>query len=212
VIDAVTGYVAYQDGHVNLAGVSLDGMKSTARARAGLTRSFQSLELFDDLSVYDNLAAASDPRGLWPYFTDLVYPKAARLSSAGVAAIPEFGLEDVLDLTPSQLPYSTRRLVAIARAVASSPSVLLLDEPAAGLDQHETSELAELIGRLAKQWGMAILLVEHDVAMVMGTCDRVYAMELGQIIASGTPAEVRNHEDVIRSYLGVTAEEIQTDV
>jgi len=202
VIDAITGYVTYQEGAVALGGESLDGMKATSRSRLGLTRSFQSLELFDDLTVFDNLATASDPRGLWPYVTDLVMPRSAKLSEAAEAAVPEFGLERVLHLTPSQLPYSTRRLVAIARAVATNPSVLLLDEPAAGLDDRETSELAELVTRLAQQWGMGILLVEHHVAMVMGVCDRIYALELGRLVASGTPAEIRIHEDVIRSYLG----------
>jgi sulfate-transporting ATPase len=205
VIDAITGYVTYQVGDVALGGKSLDGMKATSRSRSGLTRSFQSLELFDDLTVFDNLATASDPRGFWPYVTDIVAPRSAKLSSAAEAAVPEFGLDGVLHLTPSQLPYSTRRLVAIARAVATNPSVLLLDEPAAGLDDQETSELAELVTRLAQQWGMGILLVEHDVAMVMGVCDRIYALELGRLIASGTPIEIRNHEEVIRSYLG-TAE------
>jgi sulfate-transporting ATPase len=202
VIDAITGYATYQHGTVSLGKKSLDGTKATARSRLGLTRSFQSLELFDDLTVFDNLATASDPRGLWPYITDLVLPRSATLSDAAKAAVPEFGLERVLHLTPSQLPYSTRRLVAIARAVATNPSVLLLDEPAAGLDDRETAELADLVTRLALQWGMGILLVEHHVAMVMGVCDRIYALELGKLVASGTPTEIRNHEDVIRSYLG----------
>jgi ABC-type branched-subunit amino acid transport system ATPase component/branched-subunit amino acid ABC-type transport system permease component len=204
VIDAIAGYVSYRSGKVTLDGVSLDHLKASSRARLGLTRSFQSLELFDDLTVFDNLATASDPRGLSPFLTDIVYPRPARLSDAASAAIPEFGLSGVLDMTPSELPYSTRRLVAIARAVATNPSVLLLDEPAAGLDERETSELGELVSRLAREWGMGVLLVEHDVAMVMGVCDRVYAMELGQLIASGTPAEVRRHEDVVRSYLGAS--------
>lgn len=204
VIDALTGYVPYQEGDVVLGDRSLGKSKPTARCRLGLTRSFQSLELFDDLTVFDNLAAASDPRGVWPYLTDLIAPRSAKLSSAARAAVPEFGLEGVLHLNPSQLPYSTRRLVAIARAVATNPSVLLLDEPAAGLDESETSELSQLVTRLARQWGMGVLLVEHDVEMVMSVCDRIYALELGHLVASGTPAEIRSHEDVIRSYLGTS--------
>jgi sulfate-transporting ATPase len=204
VIDAITGFVHAKSGEIMFNDRSLQGMRSSARARLGLTRSFQSLELFDDLSVFDNLAAASDPRGIRYYATDIVYPKNSQLSEAAQAAIPEFGLVDILDKFPTELSYGTRRLVAIARAVATGPSVLLLDEPAAGLDDRETAELSDLVVRLARQWGMGVLLVEHDVAMVMSVCDHVHAMELGTIIAEGTPFEVRNHEEVIRSFLGST--------
>jgi ABC-type branched-subunit amino acid transport system ATPase component/branched-subunit amino acid ABC-type transport system permease component len=206
VIDALAGYVRYQNGTVRLGEQSLDGRKPSWRARAGLTRSFQSLELFDDMTVLDNLVTAGDPRGVGPYFTDPFYPRPRRLSPAAEAAIPEFGLAEVLNVRPIELPYGTRRLVAIARAVATGPSILLLDEPAAGLDDHETSELAELVRRLATDWGMGVLLVEHDVAMVMGLCDRVYAMDVGKVIASGPPAEVRRDEGVISAYLGVATD------
>jgi sulfate-transporting ATPase len=202
VIDAITGYVRYRGGSIALDGRSMDGLSASARARRGLTRSFQSLELFDDLSVMDNLLAASDHAGLAAYVTDVFWPRRTGLSDAAMAAIPEFDLARFLDQVPSDLPYGTRRLVGIARAVATSPSVLLLDEPAAGLDDRETAELADLIQRLARDWGMGILLVEHDVEMVMRVCDRVYALELGQLIAEGTPAEVRQNKRLIAAYLG----------
>jgi sulfate-transporting ATPase len=123
-----------------------------------------------------------------------------------VAAIREFGLEADLDRLPSELPYGRRRLVAIARAVASQPSVLLLDEPGAGLDETEVDELATLVRRLATNWGIAILLVEHDMNFVMGVCDTITVIDFGRQIADGTPDEVRADPAVIAAYLGLTEE------
>jgi ABC-type branched-subunit amino acid transport system ATPase component/branched-subunit amino acid ABC-type transport system permease component len=204
-IEAATGFVPCT-GSVMLDGKSVTKLSATARSRRGLTRSFQSLELFEDLSVRDNLRIACDDGGRGSYIVDLFRPRRQDLSAPARAAVAEFELGSWLDKKPSELPYATRRLVAIARAVASAPSVLLLDEPAAGLDEASTAEMAHLIKRLAKDWGMAVLLIEHDVALVMRTCDRIYALRFGEVIASGSPNEVRNHRDVIESYLGAPVE------
>jgi sulfate-transporting ATPase len=119
-----------------------------------------------------------------------------------VAAIRQFELEDSLSLLPGELPYGRRRLVGIARAVASGPSIIMLDEPAAGLDEAESAELAHLIRRLADQRKMGVLLVEHDVRLVMSTCDRIVVIEFGRVIASGTPDEIRESPVVRAAYLG----------
>ena len=201
-IDAVTGYVTPSAGNVLLDGVAIDGWSPRRRAVAGIGRSFQSLELFESMTVAENLQTACDPRDLRHYLSDLVRPGRPRLAPAAVAAVREFGLQDELASRPEELPYGRRRLVAIARAVASGPSVLLLDEPAAGLDSDERSDLARLIRRLADEWGLAVLVVEHDVALVLETSDRVAVLDFGSKIAEGMPEEIVHDPMVVASYLG----------
>ncbi len=205
-IDAVTGFTRMREGSITLDGRPITKWSVARRARAGVGRSFQSLELFEDSSVLDNLRVASDPQSLWVYATDLIRPRTPALSGIVVSAIKEFGLEDDLDRKVSDLPYGKRRLLAIARAVAMRPQVLLLDEPAAGLGAVESGELASLVRRLASEWGMAILLVEHDVNFVMSICDDVVVLDFGREISRGAPSKVRTDPAVIASYLGEETE------
>ena len=205
VIDAVTGFVRPSSGSLALGATDLTQMNAGRRAKIGLRRSFQSLELFEDLSVESNIRAGADDATKASWLTDLFWPKRVPLSSAAVSAIREFQLVDDLDKLPPELPYGRRRLVGIARAAASAPSVLMLDEPAAGLDETESRELSHLIRRLADDRKMGVLLVEHDVGLVMSTCDRIVVIEFGKVIATGTPAEIRENDAVKAAYLG-TAE------
>jgi ABC-type branched-subunit amino acid transport system ATPase component len=178
-------------------------MNATQRARVGLRRSFQSLELFEDVSVEENIRAGSDLRATrLSWVTDLFWPGRHELPSTAVAAVRAFELEPHLDETPEELPYGRRRLVGIARTVASGPSVVMFDEPAAGLDETETAELARLIRRLADERSMGVLLVEHDVGLVMSTCDRIVVIDFGVVIAAGTPSEIRGDPLVRDAYLG----------
>jgi ABC-type branched-subunit amino acid transport system ATPase component/ABC-type branched-subunit amino acid transport system permease subunit len=202
VIDAVTGFTRAAGGSVRLDGRELLGLSATKRARAGISRSFQSLELFEDATVLDNLRAASDPRDRLSYLRDLVRPVAPPLPGQVVAAIREFHLEQDLLRLVQDLPYGQRRLLAIARAVATQPSVLLLDEPAAGLSEVETGELAHLVRQLADDWGIAVLLVEHDMSFVMSVCDHIVVLDFGIEISEGSPREVRRDALVIAAYLG----------
>jgi sulfate-transporting ATPase len=211
VIDAVTGFTAATAGELFLDDVAINRWGATRRARAGLSRSFQSLELFEDSTVLDNLRTASDPPDLISYARDPLYPVNPALGTEVVAAIREFKFEADLEHAAQDLPYGKRRLLAIARAVATHPSVLLLDEPAAGLGDAETAELAELTGRLARDWGMAILLIEHDMNFVMSVCDRLVVIDFGRKIAEGTPAVVRQDPAVLAAYLGETEEELKEE-
>ncbi|WP_405837271.1 ABC transporter permease subunit [Streptomyces sp. NBC_01518] len=201
-IDAVTGFTRAASGSVRLGERDVTRVPVHRRAGAGLSRSFQSLELFEDMTVLDNLYAACERPGRWTWLTDLVRPGSRPLPAQVLVAVREFGLQDSLARPVGDLSYGERRLLAIARAVATSPSVLLLDEPAAGLSDDETRELAELVRRLAEDWGMGVLLVEHDVDMVMSVCDQVVVLDFGRRICAGTPDEVRRDPAVRAAYLG----------
>jgi len=207
-IDAITGFVRARPGSIRLDEVSLDRMGPRRRAAHGVARSFQSGELFNDLTVRENLAVGSDDAALWRYATDLVRPGKVRLSSAAVAAAHEFGLDGLMELMPEELPFGRRRLIGIARAVASEPSILLLDEPASGLDTGEAHELAALIRVMADRWGIGILLVEHNLDLVLGLCDRVTVMASGEeLLEASAPEIVRTHPAVIAAYVGDTDDE-----
>ncbi|MEV8543485.1 branched-chain amino acid ABC transporter permease/ATP-binding protein [Streptomyces sp. NPDC051572] len=201
-IDAVTGFTRAAAGSVLLGERDVTRVPVHRRAGAGLSRSFQSLELFEDMTVLDNLYAACERPGRWTWLTDLIRPGSRPLPTQVLVAVREFGLQDSLDRPVGDLSYGERRLLAIARAVATSPSVLLLDEPAAGLSDDETRELAQLVRRLAEDWGMGVLLVEHDVDMVMSVCDQVVVLDFGRRICAGTPDEVRRDPAVRAAYLG----------
>ena len=203
-IEAITGFVKPTAGQVFLGDEPIDGWSRERRARAGLGRSFQSLELFDDLTVLENIQAACDRRDRGAYLTDLVWPGHGRLTSAARSAIADFGLEGVLDTKAMNLGYADRRMLAVARAVAASSSVLLLDEPASGLDDVQSRRLGVILRRLADQRGVAVLLVEHNVDLVFRSCDRVYALSSGWLVASGPPSVVRADPLVIESYLGTS--------
>jgi ABC-type branched-subunit amino acid transport system ATPase component/ABC-type branched-subunit amino acid transport system permease subunit len=200
-IDAATGFVR-SIGEILLDDRRVDRWSPRRRSSAGIGRSFQTLELFESMTVLENLRVASEPRDRVAYIRDLVWPRRAPLAPAAVAAVHEFGLEPDLDRRPEELPYGRRRLVAIARAVAAEPSVLLLDEPAAGLSDNETAELGDLIRRLARDWGFAVLLVEHDVGLVLDVCDRVVVLADGRRLAEGSPDEIRRAPEVVAAYLG----------
>jgi branched-chain amino acid transport system ATP-binding protein len=202
-IDAVTGFTPAA-GHVSLAGRALDDLPPHQRARAGLARTFQSLELFDDLTVEENLAVAAARPAWWATLADGFRP------SPGACGAVRWALEalEVAELAgalPSELPNGPRHLVAIARAVVARPRLVLLDEPAAGLDERETDLLAAALRRLP-DLGIAVLLVDHDMGLVLGICDVVHVLDVGRLIASGPPEAVRADEAVITAYLGAPPE------
>jgi sulfate-transporting ATPase len=203
-LDALTGFVPLETGQIHLNGERIDGWSVARRARAGIRRSFQGLELFETMTVRENLAVACDQVTTARSVRDVVMPRRERWTPAAITALTEFSLNDFIDTRPTDLSYGQRRLVAIARAAVSAPQILLLDEPAAGLDLEEREELAELIHTFASERGVGVLLIEHDVDFVMRCSDQMVALDFGEIIAKGDPGEVRSDDRVIAAYLGTS--------
>ena len=200
-IDAVTGFVR-SEGQITLGEKSLVGRPARLRAKAGLSRSFQSLELFSDLSVEENLAVAAESPRFWRYVTDLFRPGKIRLSPNALEAMREFQLDDSRHSLPEEVSFGQRKAIAIARAVAGRPDILLLDEPAAGLGNNEAQELADLVVRIARQWGIGVLLVEHKVDLVLAISDRLTVLQEGRVLTTGEPHSVLKDPRVVAAYLG----------
>ena len=200
-IDALTGYAPRRTGTVRFEGRSLDGLPAHAVARRGLVRTFQSVELFDDLTVFDNLVVAAEHPTAWSMLRDLFVPSTHRNADDVAWALALCKLEDLSEHLPRELSHGHRKLVGVARALALRPRLVLLDEPAAGLDTDESVALGEQLRTLPDE-GVSVLLVDHDMGLVLGVCDRVVVIDFGRVIASGTPEEIRNDPVVIQAYLG----------
>jgi branched-chain amino acid transport system ATP-binding protein len=204
-IDALTGFVPCE-GRFQLGGEELSGLPPHARARLGLARTWQSIELFDDLSVRENLAVAAHRPSMFATIKETL--SRPRGSSPTIErALEILDLQDSGEALPADLPQGQRKLIGVARALAATPRVLCLDEPAAGLDTTESEELGRRLRRVVDS-GTSILLVDHDMGLVLGICDDVYVLEFGKIIAQGPPDTVRRDPQVITAYLGSAAEEL----
>jgi len=198
-LDALTGFVRAQ-GEVCFDERRIDRLPPQRRARRGLARTFQSLELFEDLTVRENVLAAADPR-LLSGLLEPIRGVPARVAGRADEALERVGLGPLRDRVPSELSNADRKLLGVARALAPEPRLVLLDEPAAGLDQASTAKLGTQLRSLAAD-GTALLLVDHDMGLVLGVCDRVTVLDLGRVLAEGTPPEIRADADVITAYLG----------
>ena len=205
-IDAITAFVPYR-GQVELDGRALDGLPAHARAARGLARTWQSIELFDDLTVRENLTVASYRPSTWATVKETLSRPVTSTPTAD-AALELLGLESMTDAMPEELSQAQRKLVGIGRAMAAEPRLLCLDEPAAGLDVQEGEELGRRL-RDVVDAGTPMLLIDHDMGLVLGICDYVVVLEFGKVIAEGTPEAVRRDPHVIAAYLGSAAKELQ---
>ncbi len=194
--NVVSGLLEPSSGRVTIQGHDVTKAGPAARARRGLARTYQRLELFTSLTVQDNIKVAGEIRNTW-----------GRRGRIAVGAetdriIELVGLGDVAEREVSELPTARARVVEVARALMTQPSVLLLDEPASGQTEHETAAFGELLRQLVDERSLAICLVEHDVGLVMGTCELIHVLDYGEIIASGPPEQVKNDPAVVNAYLG----------
>ncbi|HWR28222.1 MAG TPA: ABC transporter ATP-binding protein [Negativicutes bacterium] len=203
----MTGVYEPTSGQMDFDGKSLLGLKPYQVTQRGIARTFQNIRLFSDLSVLDNVKIAYHFHVKYGLMEAVLrvgryYPEEDSIEQKAMECLKMFKLDDRRDEIARNLPYGEQRRLEIARALAAQPQLLLLDEPAAGMNPQETHELMKMIRWIRDELKLTILLIEHDMSLVMGVCERIYVLDYGSIIAEGTPSEIRNNPCVIEAYLG----------
>jgi branched-chain amino acid transport system ATP-binding protein len=198
--NVITGMLTPTAGHIRLDGRDVSRLDTHKRARLGIARTFQRLELFTDLTVRDNLRVAGEIRNSWSGFAR--GGRRINVANETERVLGVLGLTRLADANVSTIPTGTARVVELGRALMIQPRVLLLDEPASGQTDDETKAFEALLRRLVTEDGLTVLLVEHDMALVMEVCDRIHVLDFGEIIAAGTPDDVRGDARVRDAYLG----------
>lgn len=203
----LTGVYAPTEGDITLAGKSIVGKKTFQINKMGIARTFQNIRLFKDMSVLDNVKTAMNNQMDYSAATGVLhlppYWREEKLTNMqAYRFLKVLGLDDYTDTLAKNLPYGQQRKLEIARALATNPRLLLLDEPAAGMNPTETQELLKTIQIIKEKYDLSILLIEHDMSFVMGVCEYIYVLDYGRMIAEGTPEEVQSNPRVIAAYLG----------
>ena len=207
VFNMLTGVYAPTDGTVVLEGKKISGLKPYIITRRGIARTFQNIRLFQDMTVKENVLVALDSHASYGLFSGMLKsPKSIRqekeLDAEAMELLKVFHLENDADKLARNLPYGKQRELEIIRALGAHPKLLLLDEPAAGMNPQETQNLMDTIRLVRDRFHIAILLIEHDMKLVMGICEKISVLNYGMLLAEGTPDEIRNNQDVIKAYLG----------
>lgn len=203
----ITGVYTPTEGKVYFNGQQSSGKKSYQVTQMGMARTFQNIRLFSELSVIDNVKIAYNMHVTYN-LADAIIRDGKYLSEEefitqkALDLLKIFHLEEEAHEVAKNLPYGKQRRLEIARALATEPKLLLLDEPAAGMNPQETKELMEMIRWIRKEFNLSVLLIEHDMGLVMGVCERIYVLEYGMKIAEGTPEEIKHNKRVIEAYLG----------
>jgi branched-chain amino acid transport system ATP-binding protein len=203
----LTGVYVPTEGQISLNSEKLNGLAPYQITRKGISRTFQNIRLFGELSVLDNVKVAYHSLAKHSILSSILrlpshFSGEKEMEEKAIEFLKIFKLDGLKDEAAKNLPYGQQRRLEIARALAAHPKLLLLDEPAAGMNPQETKELMELIAFIRKEFNLTILLIEHDMPLVMGICERIYVLDHGQLIAHGSPEEIRNNPKVIEAYLG----------
>lgn len=206
-LNAITGMVPVHEGNITLDGSAMNAAAPHERAMRGVLRTFQNLEVFTNMTVLENVMTGRHRKGgygvLDAFFKTPRYRREEReATDEAMRALTFVGLADAAHLPAGELAYGSQRLLEMARVIVAEPELLLLDEPAAGLNMRETRELGALIRRMRDELGMTVALVEHDMALVMEISDRVLVLCFGETLANGTPLEIQKNKAVIAAYLG----------
>lgn len=209
VFNMISGMVRPSEGSILFAGEDTTRLPAHAVTRRGLARTFQNIRLFSDLTVLANVKIAHHKHVKYGFLKALshvgIKEEEEEIAHSSMRLLEFLGLEDKADQVAGNLPYGEQRLLEIARALATKPRLLLLDEPAAGMNPNETVELMELIRRIREEFSVTIFLIEHDMNLVMGICEYITVLDYGMTIAEGTPEEIRTNRRVIKAYLGEEA-------
>ncbi|HEM6012689.1 ABC transporter ATP-binding protein [Streptococcus suis] len=203
----LTGVYEPSEGTISLAGTILNGKAPSKIASLGLGRTFQNIRLFKNMTVLENVLIGLGNHGKSEVFASFFrlpafYKNEEALKTKAIELLKIFDLDEDADTLAKNLPYGQQRRLEIVRALATDPKILFLDEPAAGMNPQETAELTQLIRKIKEEFGITIILIEHDMSLVMEVTERIYVLEYGRLIAHGTPEEIRNNKRVIEAYLG----------